>query len=120
MKKKKKKKSYLLWSIKKEATDVNTAASPTKLWNRATSCGKSVTAIRFATRAPMVPPTAMVAPICVRTSVEGAMTPTVAATPLLIPMMPKKTILILKILMLILILRKLFLDRFYLSGIMAL
>ena len=68
---------------------MKTAANPTKLWKSATSWGRSVTAIRWATTAPIVPPTAMVAPIWVSTSTDGEITPIVAAIPLPIPMIPE-------------------------------
>ena len=42
----------IMWFV----TQVITAAAPTNEWNSATICGKSVTSIRFAIMAPMVPP----------------------------------------------------------------
>jgi len=40
----------------KLATQVMTAAAPTRLWNRATICGKSVTSIRLAITTPISAP----------------------------------------------------------------
>jgi len=42
------------------------------LWNPATSCGRSVICIRFATAVPITPPRAVHVIICVKTSADGA------------------------------------------------
>lgn len=55
------------------------------LWNPATSCGRSVICIRFAIVVPIAPPRVVQTNICAKTSVEGAMYPSVEAMPPLTP-----------------------------------
>mmetsp|Transcript_26852 Transcript_26852/g.74975 ORF Transcript_26852/g.74975 Transcript_26852/m.74975 type:complete len:209 (-) Transcript_26852:2325-2951(-) len=52
---------------KKDARAVAVAATPTRLWNAATSWGREVTSTRLAMPAPIPPPMAMVPKTCVRT-----------------------------------------------------
>ena len=70
------------------AMAVSTAARPTKLWKAATSWGRSLTAMRLEMMAPIVPPTPIMAAICVRTSWDGASAPIVAVMPVPMPMIP--------------------------------
>lgn len=51
--------SKWLFSNRKLEKQVSTAAAPTRLWKRATICGKSVTSIRLAAMVPMRPPVVM-------------------------------------------------------------
>mmetsp|Transcript_64102 Transcript_64102/g.187566 ORF Transcript_64102/g.187566 Transcript_64102/m.187566 type:complete len:299 (-) Transcript_64102:408-1304(-) len=74
---------------KKDASAVDEAAKPTRLWKAATSWGRSVTSTRFAMPTPTLPPRNIVPSICASTGPVGAMETTVPQSPPATPMRPR-------------------------------
>jgi len=75
----------------KETMPVMAAARPTSEWKAATSCGRSVMAVRTATKKPAAPPTASTDSICTPSAAERppeTSAPSVEAMPSETPMTP--------------------------------
>mmetsp|Transcript_79481 Transcript_79481/g.257435 ORF Transcript_79481/g.257435 Transcript_79481/m.257435 type:complete len:274 (-) Transcript_79481:1581-2402(-) len=74
---------------RKDARAVEVAATPTRLWKAATSCGRSVTSTERATAVPMPPPKAMVPSICASTGPSAPSEITVPQRPPVTPIRPR-------------------------------